>query len=80
MIHLINPMTNPSGGSERRTEALYRLLSPITDVTIWSEGGASNYWRQRLPVRTIHRPTLRFPKSGILASIGIYFSVCNLLH
>ncbi len=75
VVHLINPMNNPFGGSENRTAELYALLSGVADVSVWSEHKICNELAQRLPIKKINSHFGKYPKGGTLVFIGCYFRI-----
>jgi glycosyltransferase involved in cell wall biosynthesis len=72
-IHLINPLSDPAGGSERRTTALYALLRGHADVRLWSRGEPDPQFTAELPIRRIKAERLAFPKTGTFVFVGVYF-------
>lgn len=71
MIHLVNPLWNAYGGSERRTLDLFDLLRPRADVLLWSEHAVHP---------AVDRPVRRigggdFPRGGTLVQVGVYFAL-----
>jgi len=77
-VHLINPLSNPFGGSEQRTLAYYRELSAIVPVDIWSESTPSPELTARVPVQRIS--TQSYPVDGTLMFVGCYFGVGDWLR
>lgn len=69
MIHLLNPLWNAYGGSERRTLALYELLREKADVLLWSEHRV--HAAVERPVRAVAGDD--FPRGGTLVVVGVYF-------
>lgn len=72
-IHLINPLRDPAGGSERRTAALYFLLCGHADVRLWSGDKPAAPFTAELPVRRIKVSRLAFPRTGTFVFVGVYF-------
>jgi glycosyltransferase involved in cell wall biosynthesis len=72
-IHLINPLCDPAGGSERRAAALYTLLRDHADVRLWSGDAPDPNFTAELPVRRIRTERLAFPKTGTFVFVGVYF-------
>ncbi len=72
-IHLINPLWNSAGGSEQRTVALYRLLAPHANVTLWSTSRPDPTLAAEYPIRRIRPWLWQFPKRGTLVFVGVYF-------
>lgn len=72
-IHLINPLCDPAGGSERRTAALYALLRGHADVRLWSGDEPDPHFTAELSIRRIRAERLAFPKTGIFVFVGVYF-------
>ena len=73
MVHLINPMRNPAGGSEHRTMDLFEILAADGDVQIWSEEEPNPAFLGSVPIQRI--VPSRFPRSGIGVFVGSYFSI-----
>jgi glycosyltransferase involved in cell wall biosynthesis len=71
-IHLINPFIDPYGGSERRTLALFSLLSSEARVTLWGEG-IPHPSLSHFPIRHIKPFAKQYPIDGILVLVGAYF-------
>ena len=69
-LHLVNPMWNPCGGSERRTMALAHTLSPHAEVTIWSEHPAALALGSARPITMDD-----YPQGGTLVVVGVYFAL-----
>ena len=79
-IHLINPLSDPAGGSERRTAALYALLRDHADVRLWSRGEPAPHFAAELPIRRIRVERLAFPKTGTFVFVGVYFRLGRWLR
>lgn len=80
-IHLLNPLWDPCGGSERRTLELARMLAPRADVSVWPIGerpaGALEGWEPP-PGVTLERqagPQGPLPRGGTLVLVGFYFDL-----
>jgi glycosyltransferase involved in cell wall biosynthesis len=71
-VHLINPMWNAFGGSERRTRDLARLLAKVGDVRVWSEHAVDARLAGEVDVAPIGPD---FPRGGVLVVVGVYFSI-----
>lgn len=80
VIHLVNPMNNPFGGSENRTAELYKLLSPFANLTVWSEHKICSELAKRLPIKAINRHLGIYPKNGTLVFVGCYFRIGNWIQ
>ncbi|MFK4871848.1 glycosyltransferase family 4 protein [Novosphingobium sp. ZW T3_23] len=74
-IHLVNPMLNPSGGSEWRTVSLYRQLEPSADVTVWHFREAPSQAFAGVRMSGIDTRRLSFPRGGTLVFVGVYFNI-----
>lgn len=70
-IHLLNPLTNPFGGSEHRTVNYFSLLSPRADVTLWALKHPHPTFAH-LPFRRLDREGMNLPEGGTLVLVGIY--------
>ena len=73
-VHLLNPFRDAHGGSEQRTLALYELLRPHAEVTLWSSepplaGDALPY-----TVEVIDPERGQVPNGGNLVIVGSYFA------
>ena len=73
-VHLVNPLWDPSGGSDWRTIDTWRLLRRCADATLWSEYSPASAF-SRYPVRRIRPLALRFPRGGTLVFVGTYFRI-----
>ena len=74
-IHLVNPLWDAYGGSERRLVHLYDALKDEGRVRIWSEYPVAAQWAQEYPVKRIRPLIGSIPWGGTLVFIGIYFYV-----
>jgi glycosyltransferase involved in cell wall biosynthesis len=74
-LHLINPLRNPCGGSERRTIDMARSLRRRGEVVVWAAGDASPALVDEAGARIINPLLARFPRRGTLVFVGTYFSV-----
>jgi len=74
IIHLINPMIDPNGGSENRTIDLKMLLSKSHQVKIWSDRKPSPVLKMRTKIHRIRWPFI-VPRGGTLVFVGAYFKV-----
>ncbi len=74
MIHLVNPMTNPNGGSEKRTMDLKILLSKTCQVKLWSDRKYSPFLKRNVNIHRVRWPFL-IPRGGTLVFVGAYFTV-----
>lgn len=74
-LHLINPLRNPCGGSERRTIDMARSLRHRRDVVVWAAGNASRALVDEAGARILQPLFARFPRRGTLVFVGTYFSI-----
>lgn len=74
-IHLVNPLWDAHGGSERRLTHLYDALKSEAQVRIWSEYLVAEQIRQHFPLRRISPFSGRIPWGGTLVFVGIYYYV-----
>jgi glycosyltransferase involved in cell wall biosynthesis len=74
-MHLVNPMANRFGGSERRTITCWNLLKDNADVTMWSEKPPDALIDQRYPVERICTWRGHFPRGGTIVFFGVYFHI-----
>ena len=73
-LHIVNPFTNPFGGSEQRALQLYERLRAHADVSLWSTGEPHEDIAAHYPVTRIDiRAGLR-PAAGTLILVGAYFA------
>jgi glycosyltransferase involved in cell wall biosynthesis len=70
-IHLVNPLSNPFGGSEHRTLNYFTLLSPRAKVTLWAVREPHSEFA-RLPFRRLRRTGGDLPEGGTLVLVGVY--------
>ncbi len=70
-VHLINPMGNPSGGSEWRTVRLFEELSKHCDVQLWSSAEPNPRFSD-YPIRQIDLSSQSFPATGTFIIVGVY--------
>jgi len=73
-VHLINPLWDPTGGSDWRTIDTWRLLRRHAAVRIWTEFAPSPAFAGA-PVERIREVTLKFPRGGTFVFIGTYFRI-----
>jgi len=78
-VHLINPLTNPYGGSEGRTIGLYNTLKNSCEPLLWSEYKShpefSNYC-----INEISLTDNKFPKNGTIVIVGNWFPIGIWIH
>jgi len=74
-IHIINPLMDPSGGSEWEAVQLYTILSRAGNVSLWSRYAVDPLFAERYPIRKIDPWRLKFPKTGTFIFVGIYFNI-----
>jgi hypothetical protein len=74
-IHLINPLRNRWGGSERRTIETWRMLRSSATVQVWCARDAAPELRRECAARVINPLLLSYPRTGTLVFVGTYFSV-----
>ncbi|EQB15295.1 glycosyltransferase family 4 protein [Novosphingobium lindaniclasticum] len=79
-VHLVNPMLNPSGGSEWRTISLYRQLEPAADVRIWHFREAPSDAFSNVRLSRIDTRKLSFPRGGTLVFVGVYFNISHWIR
>ena len=79
-VHLVNPMLNPSGGSEWRTVSLYRQLQPSADVKIWHFREAPSEAFSGISLAKIDTRRLSFPRGGTLVFVGVYFNISHWIR
>lgn len=73
-IHIVNPLWNANGGSERRAVELAGLLAGQTRTRLWVDSGADTSWLPPgIPLSRLRPALLRFPRGGTLIFVGCYF-------
>ncbi|MGC1819334.1 MAG: glycosyltransferase [Casimicrobiaceae bacterium] len=75
LVHLVNPLWDPSGGADWRTIDTWRLLRRHARVDLWSEFEPSPAFTREYPVQRIRLLSLQLPRDGTLAFIGTYFRI-----
>ena len=70
-IHLVCPLSNAIGGSERRAVNYLTLLSPYANVTLWTDEEPHDKFA-RHPLRRIDPGCGTVPKGGTLVLVGIF--------
>ncbi len=73
-LHIVNPFSNPFGGSEQRALQLYDRLRAHADVSLWSTGDAHEDIAARYPVTRIDIRAGLCPGAGTLILVGAYFA------
>ncbi|WP_299623038.1 glycosyltransferase family 4 protein [Pelagibius sp.] len=73
-LHIVNPFSNPFGGSEQRALQLYDRLRAHSDVSLWSTGEAHEDIAARYPVTGIDIQAGLRPGAGTLILVGAYFA------
>jgi glycosyltransferase involved in cell wall biosynthesis len=74
-IHIINPFLNASGGSERRSLALYNSLNKRARVRLWSTVPPHEQLAKENPINLISLPKFHFPAKGTFVFVGVYFKI-----
>lgn len=73
-VHLVNPMWNAFGGSERRTRDLAKALARHApdgcDVRVWSEHAVDPRIATEVKIEPVGR---EHPRGGVLVVVGVYF-------
>jgi glycosyltransferase involved in cell wall biosynthesis len=73
-VHLVNPMWDAFGGSERRTRDLARLLARHApegcDVRVWSDQAVDPRIASELEIERVGPD---HPRGGVLVIVGVYF-------
>jgi glycosyltransferase involved in cell wall biosynthesis len=75
LIHLVNPLWDPNGGSDWRTIETWRLLSASATAHVWSEYAPHAVFTAECPVHLIRPWRLAFPRRGTIVFVGTYFRV-----
>ncbi|MEO8976550.1 MAG: hypothetical protein ABI552_12450, partial [Casimicrobiaceae bacterium] len=74
-IHLVNPLRNVYGGSERRTIETAKQLRGSGPVTVWCARDAAPSLRDEACASVINPFLMSFPRRGTLVFVGTYFSI-----
>lgn len=77
IVHLVNPLWDPTGGADLRTVDFYKLLGNERPVRLWSEYRVDPAF-QHLNVERI-RPW-RYPNDGTIVLVGVYFRNGGWIH
>ena len=73
-IHIVNPMIDPTGGSEWRAVSLYRELCGVAEPILWRRKmGSSETFG--VPSRPLSLARAQFPRGGTLTFVGVYFGI-----
>jgi glycosyltransferase involved in cell wall biosynthesis len=72
LVHLINPLGNAYGGSERRTLGLHDLLAPHAEVQLWSVSAPDPRIPSAYSVRQINAASGAVPQGGNMVFVGCY--------
>jgi glycosyltransferase involved in cell wall biosynthesis len=72
-IHLVNPLSRPFGGSEKRTLDYYALLVGHADVRLWAEE-EPDASLSGLPIERIDPSRKSFPRGGTIVLVGVFIS------
>lgn len=75
MIHIINPLENPFGGSENRALHLAKLLNQHASVVLWHQSPDEEFWRKQYPgieLRLLDPDSGQFPSQGCFVFAGFY--------
>jgi glycosyltransferase involved in cell wall biosynthesis len=78
-VHLINPLTNPYGGSERRAVGLYNTLKNTCEPLLWSEYESHPYFSD-YPINKISLADDNFPRNGTIVIVGNWFPIGIWIH
>jgi glycosyltransferase involved in cell wall biosynthesis len=74
LVHLVNPMRNPNGGSENRVLELFKHIARLSPAKIWSDREFSEELGAKAPIAHIHAP-LSYPRGGNLVFVGAYYKI-----
>ncbi len=75
VIHLVNPLWDPNGGSDWRTIAVWEMLREQAETKLWTEYRPSPVFDSRYPLRRIRPFMGSMPFGGTLVFVGIYFRI-----
>jgi glycosyltransferase involved in cell wall biosynthesis len=75
VIHLINPLWDPNGGSDWRTIVLWEMLREQAETKLWTEYRPSPVFDSRYPLQRIRPFMGSLPFGGTLVFVGIYFRI-----
>ncbi len=75
VIHLVNPLWDPNGGSDWRTIVLWEMLREQAKTKLWSEYRPSPVFDSRYPLQRIRPFMGSMPFGGTMVFVGIYFRI-----
>lgn len=75
VVHIINPLGNAFGGSEKRTLGLYDLLCQQCDVRLWSGSAPDTRLSKAYAVTQINGASGAMPQGGTMVFVGCYWPV-----
>jgi glycosyltransferase involved in cell wall biosynthesis len=73
-IHLLNPLWDATGGSERRTLQLFTEFAEHAEVALWTEYTPDPALLGGHPIRQM-LATKTFPRSGTFVFVGAYWEI-----
>jgi glycosyltransferase involved in cell wall biosynthesis len=79
-VHLINPLSDATGGSELRTVMLFDELRKSGSVRLWTEYQADPVLKRKYPIERIIGRRLKFPKTGTFVIVGVYACPRRWIH
>jgi glycosyltransferase involved in cell wall biosynthesis len=79
-VHLVNPFTSATGGSEWHTLSLFEVLAEFTEVNLWTEFKPDPSLTGKYPIRAIEPGRGLFPKGGTIVFVGVYFGISGWLR
>lgn len=74
-VHLINPLSDASGGSEWRTINLYGEILKHRKASLWSRVTPDYQLSNKYDINKILPQKLLFPKMGTFIFVGTYFHI-----
>ena len=75
VIHLVNPLSDDTGGADWRTIETWRLLKGYFPTRLWSEYRPAPKFAENYPVQRIVPWRFAFPRGGTLVFVGTYFRI-----
>ncbi len=74
-LHIVNPFSNPFGGSELHALHLYKILGDQVETLLWSYGRPHEDLAADFPIHKIDAQAGRYPRDGTIVIMGVYFPI-----
>lgn len=79
-LHIINPLSNPYGGSENRSLELFSICKRYGNTKLWTEEDSLPKEIRNREIRHIRPRRLQFPYKGNFLFVGTYFYIGRWLR